>query len=82
MEAMGLCPSHTEKPGGKRTGQHMSHDVVAGGSFAQACTTLLAERFVISWWDRVWAQVPGKGKTEGKVGVRTTATCPHGELNA
>jgi len=60
----------------------MSHDVVAGGPFAQACTDLLAEGFVISWRDRVRTQVPGKGKMEGKAGVRTTYTCPNCGLNA
>ena len=60
----------------------MSHDVVAGGLFAQACTELLAEGFVISWRDRVQAQVSGKGKTEGKAGVRTTYTYPNCGINA
>ena len=60
----------------------MSHYVVAGGPFAQACTDLLAEGFVISWRDRVRAQVPGQGKTERKAGVRTKYTCPHCGLNA
>jgi len=82
MDAIGLCPSHTGAPGGTRTGQHMRHDVVAGGPFAQACTDLLAEGFVISWRDRMRAQVPGKGKTEGKAGVRTKYTCPNCGLNA
>src|SRR2546425_4284783 len=69
-------------PGGKRTGQHMRHYVVAGGPFAQACTDLLAEGFVISWRDRARAHAPGKGKTEGKAGVRTKYTCPDCGLNA
>ncbi len=60
----------------------MSHYVVAGGPFAQACTDLIAEGFVISWRDRVRVQVPGKGKTEGKAGVCTTYTCPDCGLNA
>jgi hypothetical protein len=66
MDASGLCLSHTRAPGGKRTGQHMSHDIVAGGPFAQACTDLLAAGFVISWRDRVRAHAPGKGKTGGE----------------
>jgi hypothetical protein len=50
--------------------------MVAGGPFAQVCTDLLAEGFVISWRDRVRAQVPGKGRAEGKAGVRTKYTLP------
>jgi transcription elongation factor Elf1 len=53
-------------------GQHMRHDVVVGGPFEQ----------VISWRDRGRTQVPGKGKAEGKAGLRTTYTCPHCGLNA
>jgi hypothetical protein len=63
-------------------GQHMRHDVVVGGPFEQACTDLLAEGCVISWRDRGRTQVPGKGKAEGKAGLRTTYTCPHCGLNA
>ena len=37
---------------------------------------------MISWRDCRRTQVPGKGKTEGKAGVRTTDTCPHCGLNA
>src|SRR5262249_32223413 len=62
--------------------QHRRHDVVAGGLFAPACTDLLAEGGVISWEGRGQVQGPGKGKTEGKAGVRTTYTCPHCGLNA
>ena len=52
MDAVGLCPSATGQPDGKRTGQSMSHYVVVGGPFAQVCAALLAEGFVISWRDR------------------------------
>ena len=63
-------------------GQHMRYDVVAGGPCAQACTDLIAEGCMISWRDRGRTPVPGKGKMEGKAGVRTTCTCPHCGLNA
>jgi len=64
MDAIGLCPSHTGAPGGKRTGQHRSHDVV-GGPFAKACTDLIAEGCVISWRDRVRAHTPWAGEDGG-----------------
>jgi hypothetical protein len=82
MDAIGLCPSDTGKEGGKRTGQHMSHYVIEGGAYKQACTELLAQGFVISWRDRAREDAPGKGKTEGKSGVRTKYTCPDCGLNA
>lgn len=36
MEAIGLMPSNTGKPGGKKTGQHMTHYVIKGGLFDKA----------------------------------------------
>ena len=63
-------------------GQHRRHDVVAGRAHAQACPDLLVEGCVISWRDRGRIQVPGKGKMEGKAGVRTTYSCPHCGLSA
>lgn len=40
MEAVGLMPSDTGQPGGKRTGQQMSHYVLPNGSFAQVFAAL------------------------------------------
>ena len=36
MESIGLTPSHTGQPGGKRTGQKMSHYPSLGGLFLEA----------------------------------------------
>jgi SprT-like family len=41
MESIGLMPSHTGQPGGKRTGQSMSHYIIDGGPFDRACAELL-----------------------------------------
>lgn len=82
MDAIGLCPSDTGMPGGKRTGQHMSHYVMEGGAYQQVCAELLGQGFMISWRDRAREDAPGKGKTPGKAGVRTKYTCPDCGLNA
>ena len=37
MEAIGLMPSDTGKPGGRRTGSHMNDYILDGGPFARAC---------------------------------------------
>lgn len=50
MEACGLMPSNTSKPGGKKTGEQMHHYVIEGGAFEQAFEALGLER--ISWADR------------------------------
>jgi predicted SprT family Zn-dependent metalloprotease len=43
MEAIGLMPSNTGKPGGKRTGQQMTHYVIEGGPFAVAFQAMPGE---------------------------------------
>lgn len=52
MEAIGLMPSSTGQEGGKRTGDRMSHYIVEGGPFENACKKLLTEDFKLSWADR------------------------------
>ena len=36
MEEIGLMPSDTGQPGGKKTGQHMTHYIIEGGKYEQA----------------------------------------------
>lgn len=36
MEEIGLMPSDTGAPGGKKTGQHMTHYIIEGGQYEQA----------------------------------------------
>ncbi|MFA0809379.1 SprT-like domain-containing protein [Microbulbifer epialgicus] len=55
MEGIGLMPSHTGLPGGKKTGQKMSDYPILGGQFLEACRTLITvQSFRIPWFDR-WA---------------------------
>ena len=42
MESIGLIPTDTGAPGGKRTGQKMSHYIDEGGEFLRVCTQWLA----------------------------------------
>jgi len=49
MEAIGLMPSNTGRPGGTKTGQRMSHYVIPGGLFDQAVTELLALGLHLNW---------------------------------
>lgn len=52
MENIGLMPSNTGKPGGKKTGDQMSDYVIPGGRFIIACEGLITNDFKISWYDR------------------------------
>lgn len=52
MEAIGLMPSATGQPGGKKIGQSMNDYVIPGGRFDKATRRLLSTGFAISWMDR------------------------------
>ena len=79
MDEIGLCPSHTGKPGGRRTGQQMSHYIVDDGPFAVACQALLDKGLTITWTDRASEGQGGQPKARD---TRTKYTCPVCKLNA
>lgn len=58
MESVGLMPSNTGAPGGKRTGDQMTHYIIDGGPFDRACAELLTTEFTLSWLDRYAAERP------------------------
>jgi predicted SprT family Zn-dependent metalloprotease len=51
-EALGLMPSDTGQPGGRRTGQRMSHFIIRGGPFDVACRKLLKNGTKLEWQSR------------------------------
>lgn len=57
MEAVGLMPSDTGEPGGRRLGQQMTHYIIGGGVFQEVCK---ASELVgmISWIDVSAKKVP------------------------
>ena len=81
MRAVGLIPSTTGEPGGKETGQRVSHYVEPGGRFARACSELI---------DRHREMVPyveadgeaERGTREKKAASKTRYTCPRCGVNA
>ena len=50
MDAVGLAPTDTGEPGGKRTGQKVTHYIVEGGPFDLA---FKAHPFVVPYYDRL-----------------------------
>lgn len=85
MEQLGLMPSSTGKPGGKRTGDRVHHYPIENSAFVRACKNLLSKNFRITWADRFPAV--SKEEAEGLEGVmieiqpppkatRTKYTCP------
>jgi predicted SprT family Zn-dependent metalloprotease len=62
MEAVGLMPSNTGKPGGKRTGQQMMDYVIAGGAFEQAAGELIEGGWRPTYYDREELNIADGGK--------------------
>ncbi|WP_322977483.1 SprT-like domain-containing protein [Acinetobacter pittii] len=52
LESLGLMPSNTGLPGGKKVGQAMNHYIIEGGPFEKACLELLSTEFKLSWYDK------------------------------
>ena len=52
MESVGLMPSSTGRPGGRRTGDMMADYAITDGPFLAACDALLTASFQLSWYDR------------------------------
>ncbi|OEF63551.1 zinc metalloprotease [Vibrio cyclitrophicus 1F175] len=52
MESIGLMPSTTGKPGGKKTGQRMNDYPIPGGRFIAECEVLVRQGFGLPWVDR------------------------------
>jgi predicted SprT family Zn-dependent metalloprotease len=47
MESLGLMPSNTGEPGGKKTGQQMTHYIIEGGPFEEVCKEFFANNWRI-----------------------------------
>jgi len=77
MRTLGLAPSSTEAPGGKETGQRMSHYIVEGGPYAQAWVELATQGFRLQW-----ESPPDSPQARGKRESKTKYTCPGCGLNA
>lgn len=59
MESLGLMPSSTGRPGGRRVGDRMADFMLPGGRFARAVDHLVSQcGFTISWYDRHVAAAP------------------------
>jgi predicted SprT family Zn-dependent metalloprotease len=81
MRAVGLIPSDTGEPGGKETGQKMTHYVEPGGRFDAACTAYLAKAGAILYHDRAGDEEATRTRRR-KAASKTKFTCPSCGLNA
>lgn len=79
MEEVGLVPSHTGEPGGKKTGQRMTHYIAPGGPYQRAVKELLGRRPAVLFQDQWGASSQSAAK---KNESKTKFSCPSCELNA
>ncbi len=79
MRQVGLIPSDTGEPGGKETGQKMTHYIEEGGPFARACAKLLDQQPAMRYHDRASED---SGARRKKAASKTKYTCPGCDLNA
>ena len=80
MKAVGLAPSDTGQPGGKETGQRVSHHIEAGGRFDCACAELVGKGFDPLYVER-WSEAREKARAK-KAASKTRYTCPRCGTNA
>ena len=76
MKEIGLPPSATGAPGGKETGQKMSHYIEEGGPFDKMCLQWLnANRGGVLYHDLAGDE-EAKAKRKKKATSKTKYTCP------
>lgn len=79
MMDKGLYPSSTGEPGGKETGQTVSHYIIPDSFFTEACAELVATGFTLPYIE-LWTT--DKAKAVKKAASKTKYTCPGCNLNA
>jgi hypothetical protein len=79
MLTIGLTPTATGEPGGKMTGQKVTHLITENGPFANAAAALLRDHPAILYFDRAQDL---DGARKKKAASKTKYTCPTCGLNA
>lgn len=77
MKLIGLHPSNTGEPGGKETGEKMTHYIMNGRDFDIATDNLLATGFSLGY-----QSTPVSAEAKKKKQTRAKYTCPECDLNA
>ena len=82
MERVGLMPTDSGLPGGKRVGQKMTHYIMEGGPFDHAVGKFLSGRPAVDW-SSATASKRGKDKaTSASMQSKTKFSCPACGQNA
>lgn len=74
MRAVGLIPSDTAAPGGKKVGPKVSHYIEDGGAFERACAELVRQGFDPLYVE-LWTEGGDKVRRK-KAASKMRYTCP------
>jgi hypothetical protein len=77
MKEMGLQPTATSEPGGKETGQLVTHYIIPEGLYGQAFAKFKAKGFQLHW-----QSAPAGKEAKAKKAIKTKFTCPECGQNA
>lgn len=77
MIAIGLIPSNTGEPGGKRTGQSMTHYIQPGGKFETICQNFLGKKSAMLFNSAPLSTAAAKSNNS-----KIKYTCPTCDANA
>ncbi len=84
MEAVGLIPSSTGRPGGKKTGQKIADYPAEDGPFLSVLAQLKETGFELTWNERLLlagVSTAGESESESKQKNKVKYTCPTCQLN-
>jgi predicted SprT family Zn-dependent metalloprotease len=81
MKEIGLQPTTTGEPGGKETGQSVTHYIIPGGRYAKAYAKLKATGFKLHWESAAPEGKLGKQR-KAKKASKTKFTCTECGQNA
>jgi hypothetical protein len=79
MEEIGLMPSDTRAPGGKRVGYKVSHYIIDGGAFDRAFAAMPKD---LTLPFLCFDGIPGKGKGAKRAASKVKFSCPDCGANA
>ena len=79
MEAVGLIPSDTGEPGGKKIGERVSHYIAPDGRFDLACRALIGDGFTVPWLTRIDTGEDAQRKQKRRAS-KTKYACPSCDL--
>ena len=81
MRRVGLIASDTGQPGGRETGQHMTHYIEPAGRLASTCAALIEQGFTVRLYVELWGDADA-GKRKTKAASKTRYSCPDCDANA